>query len=659
MAMLYELPELTAENIAAATAITQRRLSLVSQNALLRDRYDEIMKWCNPPWDDQSRRVDPRPEAATAERAGSPKIHADWTGEAIRRWAVLQAGAMPKFRFVPRYIASPLPRGPEQDPADRKLELQMYEIDRAEAEDQATQMEAQTREWLDYADFHRWWLWTCWSKEAFGKAISRSGWDEDDDMPTIELMENPSQCYYAWTSRYGRRQLAWMIVADQMSADEANFRYGLDIPTDQWGYVRYDQWTGHFESASDMDTRPEQADENSRWVWVDESWEIKRLPDGTPVVRNDFVVAGRVVESHEYEGWPRIPFHVLENEHIPTYAHGRSLAETVISLNEAYDDTLDRQHLVIEFESGPRYKGLNMGLGDEAIEVPMPGNIIPLREGEDIQQIDTRVDFWPAQVHSEELKESLYFSSGLTPIAWGMSPNAQTSGRALSAEWRAVELPLASRLIESTPFLIEIIRNWWDYAEAYLPKAKRIAKGYRRLQVVWEPLDIRDTSEKILSIVQLVQADLMDPETALSERGVEDVPEKIALLRRYLTDPVWNPLRYQQMLVLKQLELQIQQQEMQNAAMMQQAQGAAGQGGEGMVPEEGGEVTEELASQGENAAMQQAQGPAGPVTEAQNQPGQQPGLPLNVQTLSRTPLEGGAGNQIMLEASPTAGNVPR
>ena len=76
----------------------------------------------------------------------------------------------------------------------------------------------------------------------------------------------------------------------------------------------------------------------------------------------------------------------------------------------------------------------------------MPGNIIPLREGEDIQQIDTRVDFWPAQVHSDELKESLYFSSGLTPIAWGMSPNAQTSGRALSAEWRAVELPLASRL---------------------------------------------------------------------------------------------------------------------------------------------------------------------------------------------------------------------
>jgi hypothetical protein len=358
-----------------------------------------------------------------------------------------------------------------------------------------------------------------------------------------------------------------------------------------------------------------------------------------PVVSNNFVVAGCVVESHTYVGWPRIPFHVLENEHIPTYAHGKSLAEQVISLNEAYDDTLDRQHAVIEFESGPRYKGLNMGFGDDTIEVPLPGNILPLREGEDIQQIDTRVDFWPAQVHTSELKEGLYFTSGLTPIAWGQSPNAQTSGRALSAEWKAVELPLAARLIESTPFLHEIIRNWWDYAEAYVPKAKAVAKGYRRVQAVWEPLDIRDSSEKVMSIIQMYQADLMDPETALESSGVEDVPEKIALLKRYLTDPIWNPLRYQQMLVLKQLELQIQQQEMQTQAMAQQGQQQAGAGGEaGPTPEE----------RGNGAAAQQPQ-PGGPVNESMNQPGASPdggGLEVNAQTLSRTPLDDGSGNQI-------------
>jgi hypothetical protein len=653
----FSLPPVTPELRAAAERTRSRRLSLLSQNQILRQRYDEVMQWVNPPWDPASKRVDPRPEFMSAERVGQPKMHSDWTGQAVMRWAVLQAGAMPTFRFVPRYVPPPLPAGPAQPPEERKLELQLHELDRASAEDQAAQMEAQTKEWLDHAEFHRWWLWTAWSKEAFGKAIARSGWDIDENMPTIELMENPSQCYYAWTSRYGRRRLAWLIVADQMLPEEANFRYGIDLPLDEYGHARYNEWTGIVDDQGDMDTRPEQAEENSRWVWVDESWELDQRVDedgaAVIVVRNYFVVAGRVVEEHSYE-WPRIPFHVFENQHIPTYAHGKSMAEVIISLNEGYDDTLDRQHQIIEFESGPRYKGLNMGFGDETIEVPDPGSILPLREGEDIQQIDTRVDFWPAQVHTTELKESLWYSSGLTPIAWGMSPNAQTSGRALSAEWRAVELPLAGRLIEATPVLHEIIGNWWDYAEEYIPKAHEIARGYRRVQAVWEPLDIRDASERVLSVVQLYQADLMDPETALEKTGTEDIPEKIALLRRYLTDPVWNPLRYQQMLVLKQLELQIQQQEMQMQAMMGQMQGQGG----GMVPTGEEPTAEELEAQGINAAVDNAQGPAGPVTEAQNQPGQQPGLPMNIQTLSRTPLEGGSGNQIMLDVggqSPTNG----
>lgn len=654
--MAFDPPPITLESRAAAERVRSRRLSLLSQNQILRQRYDEVMQWVNPPWDPATKRADPRPEFMTAERVGAPKMHSDWTGQGVMRWAVLQAGAMPTFRFVPRYVPPPLPAGPAQSPEDRKLELQLHELDRASSEDQASQMEAQTKEWLDHAEFHRWWLWTAWSKEAFGKAIARSGWDIDENMPTIELMENPSQCYYAWTSRYGRRRLAWLIVADQMLPEEANFRYGIDLPLDAYGHVRYNDWTGIVDDQGDMDTRPEQSEENSRWVWVDESWELDQKvidDEAIVVVRNHFVIAGRVVESHEYE-WPRIPFHVLENHHIPTYAHGKSTAEVIISLNEAYDDTLDRQHQVIEFESGPRYKGLNMGFGDETIEVPDPGSILPLREGEDIQQIDTRVDFWPAQVHTTELKESLWYSSGLTPIAWGMSPNAQTSGRALSAEWRAVELPLAARLIESTPVLHEIISNWWDYAEEYLPKARAVARGYRRVQAVWEPLDIRDASERILSVVQLYQADLMDPETALEKTGTEDIPEKIALLRRYLTDPVWNPLRYQQMLVLKQLELQIAQQEMQMQAMM----GSMQQAGGGAIPSGEEPTAEELEQQGINAAVDNAQGPAGPVTEAQNQPGQQPGLPMNIQTLSRTPLEGGAGNQIMLDVggqSPTNG----
>src|SRR3990170_1128732 len=121
--MALGLPTLTPELQERARVTAQRRLSLQSQNQLLRLRYDEVMQWVNPPWDDRSRRADPRPEYNNAERAGLPKIHVDWVSEAVRRWAVLQVGAMPTFRFVPRYVPPAPPPDPPQPPDDRQYEL--------------------------------------------------------------------------------------------------------------------------------------------------------------------------------------------------------------------------------------------------------------------------------------------------------------------------------------------------------------------------------------------------------------------------------------------------------------------------------------------------------------------------------------------------------
>jgi hypothetical protein len=639
----------------AARNAAARRLALSSQNAELRARYDEVMNWINPPWDPNTKRADPRPEQQSARRGGRSKLHADWVLGAVVRWAVLQGGVSPRFRVDPPYIPPLLPSAPEADPNEVELERKRDELDRAAATDKASQMEQQTREWMEASNFHRTYLWACWSKEAFGKAIVKDGWDVDNNIPTWELMENPSQCYYAWTSRFGQRQLAWMVVADQMLPEEAEFRYGIELPRSQNGSVDMNAWTGSVPDENDLTLRPEQQTETDQYIWVEEMWELDRDDDGTYVTM-DFIVAGRVMQSKTFP-WKRLPFKVLETHHIPTYSHGKSVAELAISLNEAYDDTLDRQHQVIEFESGPRYKGLNMAMSDdEALQVPEPGYIMRLREGEDVQQIDTRVDFWPAQVHTEELRQAFHWATGLTPIAMGMSQNAQTSGRALTSEWKAVQLHLTERLVNMTPELRDVVLSWWDYAETYWPKAKKVAEGYRRFKVVWEPIDIRDTNERIVGIVQLYQADLMDPESAIQEAGYEDVPERVAKIRRYLTDPVWNPLRYQQMLLLKQLALQIEQAEMQNAAMKQQ-----------MAPQqqptgpEGAPPVDETAAQGEVAAATAAQGPAGPVTEAMNQPGQVPGgIPLDTAMLSRSPMEGGMGTQIMARPgeAPAAGMAP-
>jgi hypothetical protein len=632
------LPEQTPEQRQIAARAAARRLALTGEQALLRMRYEEVMQWANPPWDQLSKRVNPRPEKTTAARKGEPILHIDKVGPVLMRWAVLEMGKMPTFRVDPAYVAPPhTDRDPEKEAANRKV----FEIERQIAQLKSTQMENMTQEWIELNHLHRTLFWAAWGKRAFGVSILRTGWDEIEGIPTCDLLENPSQVYRGWTKRHGRRLLSWVNVAEAMSPEEANYRFGVQIPMDADGNVEWAAWTGALE-IGDMDARPEQQGTVGRMVWAEEYWELVREKGQKTKAVNCFIVGGRVIQGPHTYPWQRLPFHIVENEHILTYEHGKSTAEVMIPINAAYDDMLDRQHTVIEFESGPRYKGINMAHTDDETDVPEPFKMIPLREGEDIQQLDTRVDFFPTQLHSNELKEAKYEGTGLTPIAEGMSPNAQTSGRALSAEWRAVELPLFAAIINWEPELLDIFRDWWDFGEFWSSDVKKLGAGYRRFRLKWEPVDVRDATEKTLEIVQLLQNHIIDPELAMEMKGIENPDEVMARIKTYLTDPIYNPLGFQQYLVLKQLTISVQMQELQYQQLvgqMQQQQGTTPPGeqpGQGQTPP------------GAQPGQQPAPG-QGPVTEAQNQPGQSPqfgGVPVNTDILSRTPLQNGSGNQV-------------
>jgi hypothetical protein len=671
-----QLPELTPDRRAIANRAESRRLAVSGDLQNLRVRCEEVMRWVNPPWDPMTQRQDPRPEAQSAYRAGRAKIHTDLVSQVVDRWASLQAGVPFIFRCKPPFIAPPIdnPNDPEATDENRKL----YEIDRAEAQIHTSSIESQTTDWMLDNNFARTWLWANWSKEAFGKAIIKSGWDPDLQAPTAELYENPSTVAYGWSKRYGTRRLSWVSVFDQLDPSEVYRRFGIGIPVDASGYVDLGSWTGSIDN-SDMDTRIEQSGALNRmvtveeyWEWVPGGWNDDSDEDDTTVTpgyaRFAFIIAGRVIEDHEYKFLKRLPFHVLENSHVPTYMHGKSTAESAISINSAYDDLLTRQHEVIEFESGPRYLGIGMKNADD-VDIPAPFELLPLDDNQMVQQLDTRVDFFPSELHAKQLiEEALTRATGLTSIAWGMSPNAQTSGRAMSAEWRAVELPLTARLLNQGPEARELLMCWWDYAEAYSADARQIAKGDRRFEIIWVPFDIRDKTEKTLDLVQRLNAHLIDPETAIEESGYENGAEIMAKIRRYLLDPVWNPLNVQQYLTLQQLALTIRQTAMQ-VAQMEQQMGGQQPGTEGM-PAGGpaGGPVDALAAQGVNAAGQAAQGATGPVTEANNQPGTAPGagsgLPMDTGILMRTPMQGGIGNQTQVQLggpgpAPAGGNVPQ
>ena len=105
------LGSMTDEEREIVRRAESRRLALMGDQQQLRARFEEVMRWVNPPWDPVSRRVDPRPEAATASRDGVNIFHVDQVGQVVTRWAALQAAAAPIFRCKPPPTPPPVPHG--------------------------------------------------------------------------------------------------------------------------------------------------------------------------------------------------------------------------------------------------------------------------------------------------------------------------------------------------------------------------------------------------------------------------------------------------------------------------------------------------------------------------------------------------------------------
>ena len=149
-------------------------------------------------------------------------------------------------------------------------------------------------------------LWAAWSKEAFSKAILKSGWSPVDNIPSLELMENPSQVYYGWTKRYGQRRLSWVLVTTELAPEEAEVRFGLRFPRTDEGAVDYGQWTASLDQG-EMDIRPEQSQQVDRYVVAEEFHEL--IEGGNKGVRYALIVAGRVVEGPYEYPWNGSRFH--------------------------------------------------------------------------------------------------------------------------------------------------------------------------------------------------------------------------------------------------------------------------------------------------------------------------------------------------------------
>jgi hypothetical protein len=352
-------------------------------------------------------------------------------------------------------------------------------------------MENQTAGVASGRDLDRTLLWAAWCKEAFGKAIVKTGWDPDDGLPTAELYENPSTVYYGWSKRYGNRKLAWALVTDELDVSEANARYGVDLPLDQYGGLHMSSWTGALDQG-DMDQRPEQQQEIARYVNAVEYWELA-AELASPI---DPATGSRSPLAAPHRR-PLLPHHRRPGRRRARRGiRGRSCRSTssrtstsrpgrTASRSPRSPSRSTRPSTTCSIDS-TRSSSSSRGRGSRASTCSTRAtrstsrrrSTSPLREGEDIAQIDARVDFFPSELHAGQLCDGQYKSTG--PDADRVGHVAERADLGPGDERRVARgrAPAHRPARQHDARYRAIYECWWDYAEEYRKAPRKSLKGY-------------------------------------------------------------------------------------------------------------------------------------------------------------------------------------
>ena len=285
-------------------------------------------------------------------------------------------------------------------------------------------------------------------------------------------------------------------MAYQKNAVRANAEYNLGYNV-KGGRILLGADSGRYQDVNDR-----WFDASRTMAWVEEYWWREQTFDDDGFVTDSTVhcvvrVTDKIVRERSYPGWRLLPWVYWENSD-ERDSFGWSDIANVIDINDEFNRRLSQEGDIIGNYSAPRPAPQRHG---RDVEMPGPFELISLADQERIEQILTRVDVYPTQQHFGILTDLLHRVSGLPPITWGLIQNAQTSGRALSASWKATEARLAPKLLRNERSHDDYLALVLQYAELYNWKgASRLFEsgdGGRFRDLRWEfpPMEPRDFME--------------------------------------------------------------------------------------------------------------------------------------------------------------------
>ena len=480
-------------NIEYHNRIDWLREAMMSQMQVVEERARNYLRWYSPPYNPELGTHDAWTTPIKAEQIGLTRANFPISRAVVDIWSSLEAAKPAILRAEPEPLMPPVPSlDQDQQLRDTLFYGQMKKVEQLKASIRGNTL----RKWMRRDGFPlKNWISTR-RKDLYGFSWVKVWPDMDERRPKSYVVKRPTTVYPAWSNRDPDHVEAILHVYLE-SGHSLNEKYPGIFPM-RHGVLDLNA------SAEYRDLDDRYYNDTRTMAWVEECWWIERKYGANDQVVESKVhmvkrVLHKIVKHQVFDGWKQVPFVYYENID-ERDSYGFSDIAPVIDINDEFNRRLSQQGDIIGMYSAPRFQLLN-SFSTKQVNMPGPFELIPLQDQERIEQILARIDTFPAQNHFAILTDLLHRVTGLPPIVWGLIANAQTSGRALTASWKATEARLAPKLLRN-----EISLDRWrdiviNYAEVYGWQGgermflDRHGEPYRDFRWDFPPMEPRDFQE--------------------------------------------------------------------------------------------------------------------------------------------------------------------
>lgn len=537
-------------------AIDDLRSLLEGDAEKVRTRCQTYLNWYSPDYDERLGTHDAWLDPASVEDVGLTRANFPIARAVVDIWSSLEAAKPPTGRAEPERLAPPVPSIDEVEAAQNR---EMYRLLRGIEGQRANLRSARLRSWMRRDNFPIKHFRAVRRKNLYGFSWQKVVPNGRLRAPISTILRNPATVFPVWSDR-DPDDIEAILAVHEMAATKANALYDLGLKV-QGGVIVGTQ-DGKYRQLDET-----WSDSNRTMVWIEELWWVERdyTPDGNITSSNVHMatrVFDKIVDHQTYEGWKDVPYVFWENTD-ERGSTGWSDIASVIDINDEFNRRLSQEGDIIGNYSAPRFQLLN-GLAGRSVEMPGPFELISLNDQERIEQILTRIDVYPTQQHFTILTDLLHRVSGLPPITWGLIANAQTSGRALTASWKATEARLAPKLMRNEQSLDRWLRMALNYARLYdWDGAKQLFKdsnGKDFDDFRWEfpPMEPRDFQEVTTNAITKRDAGGQTTLQMMREMGDEAAEDTLEEVLAEYQDIFLHPEKRQAYLLAQNADLQNQ-----------------------------------------------------------------------------------------------------